>query len=116
MSNTHCLDYRTCPSVLRHQCLTKQLTLLQHQRFVNETPNSTCYRSYFYISIMYNVCYTMALYGMLLFWIGAAELLEPFNPLLKFVLVKTVVFLTFWQVSTALIPHTISWITSPRVE
>jgi hypothetical protein len=47
---------------------------------------------------MYNVCYTFALYGMLLFWIGAAELLEPFNPLLKFVLVKTVVFLTFWQV------------------
>jgi Organic solute transporter Ostalpha len=44
------------------------------------------------------VCYTFALYGLLLFWIGAAELLQPFNPLLKFVLVKTVVFLTFWQV------------------
>lgn len=40
----------------------------------------------------------MALYGLILFWIGAAELLQPFNPLLKFVLVKTVVFLTFWQV------------------
>jgi hypothetical protein len=53
---------------------------------------------YFYISILYNLCYTFALYGLMLFWIGAAELLEPFNPLLKFVLVKTVVFLTFWQV------------------
>ncbi|GBF91303.1 hypothetical protein Rsub_03623 [Raphidocelis subcapitata] len=52
---------------------------------------------YFYISILYNVCYTFALYGLMLFWIGAAELLEPFSPLLKFVLVKTVVFLTFWQ-------------------
>ncbi len=113
------------------------------------------------------MCYTFALYGLLLFWIGAAELLkvcpalqhaealwssctplqlinlaivvlhkaatsitakhavgptdklmlercaenqltcssciacgmQPFNPLLKFVLVKTVVFLTFWQAS-----------------
>jgi len=38
---------------------------------------------YFYLSILYNVCYTFALYGLMLFWIGAAELLEPFNPLLK---------------------------------
>ncbi|KAI8476882.1 MAG: organic solute transporter Ostalpha-domain-containing protein [Monoraphidium minutum] len=52
---------------------------------------------YFYISILYNICYTFALYGLMLFWIGAAELLKPFNPLLKFILVKTVVFLTFWQ-------------------
>jgi hypothetical protein len=44
------------------------------------------------------VCYTIALYGLMLFWIGASELLQPFNPLLKFILVKTVVFLTFWQV------------------
>jgi hypothetical protein len=43
------------------------------------------------------VCYTFALYGLLLFWIGASDLLAPFNPLLKFVIVKTVVFLTFWQ-------------------
>jgi hypothetical protein len=47
---------------------------------------------------MYNICYTLALYGLILFWNGASELLQPFNPLLKFVLVKTVVFLTFWQV------------------
>jgi hypothetical protein len=53
---------------------------------------------YFYISVLYNVCYTLALYGLILFWSGASELLQPFNPLLKFVLVKTVVFLTFWQV------------------
>lgn len=47
------------------------------------------------------MCYTFALYGLMLFWIGASELLQPFNPLLKFILVKTVVFLTFWQVSFA---------------
>jgi hypothetical protein len=58
----------------------------------------SCLCRYFYISILYNVCYTLALYGLILFWNGASELLQPFNPLLKFVLVKTVVFLTFWQV------------------
>lgn len=60
---------------------------------------------YFYISILYNVCYTFALYGLLLFWIGASDLLQPFNPLLKFVLVKTVVFLTFWQVNNTKEKH-----------
>lgn len=54
-------------------------------------------KSYFYISIAYNVCYTLALMGLVLFWNGASELLAPFNPLLKFLVVKTVVFLTFWQ-------------------
>lgn len=52
---------------------------------------------------MYNVCYTLALYGLILFWNGASELLQPFNPLLKFILVKTVVFLTFWQVQPMLL-------------
>jgi hypothetical protein len=33
----------------------------------------------------------------LLFYMGTHELLEPFRPLLKFVLVKSVIFLTFWQ-------------------
>ena len=40
----------------------------------------------------------MALYALLLFYLGTHELLAPFNPLLKFAMVKMVVFLTFWQV------------------
>jgi hypothetical protein len=45
----------------------------RHQRLcVRVVP---CNR-YFYISIMYNVCYTLALYGLMLFWIGASELLQ----------------------------------------
>lgn len=39
-----------------------------------------------------------ALYGLMLFYFGTMELLAPFRPLLKLILVKTVVFLTFWQV------------------
>ena len=53
--------------------------------------------SYLWITIVYNITYTVALYALLLFYMGTHELLEPFRPLLKFVLVKSVIFLTFWQ-------------------
>ena len=54
-------------------------------------------RGYGYLAFMYNVCYTVALYGLLLFYVAAADLLEPHKPILKFVVVKSVVFFTFWQ-------------------
>jgi hypothetical protein len=53
--------------------------------------------AYLWITLVYNATYTVALYALLLFYLGTHELLAPFNPLLKFVLVKSVIFLTFWQ-------------------
>ena len=53
---------------------------------------------YLWITIVYNITYTVALYALLLFYLGAHDLLAPYNPLLKFVLVKSVIFMTFWQV------------------
>lgn len=53
--------------------------------------------SYLWITIIYNITYTVALYALLLFYLGTHELLAPFKPLLKFILVKAVIFLTFWQ-------------------
>ena len=52
---------------------------------------------YLWVQILYNVSYTLALYALLVFYLGAHDALEPYSPLLKFVLVKAVVFLTFWQ-------------------
>jgi hypothetical protein len=52
---------------------------------------------YLYITIVYNVTYSVALLALFMFYMGAHDLLAPFNPLLKFVLVKSVVFFTFWQ-------------------
>ncbi|BDA41803.1 Transmembrane protein 184B at N-terminal half [Coccomyxa sp. Obi] len=52
---------------------------------------------YLWITILYNVTYSIALYALVLFYMGTHELLAPFNPLLKFAVVKAVVFLTFWQ-------------------
>ena len=53
--------------------------------------------SYLWVTIIYNLTYTVALYGLLLFYLGTHELLVPFKPLLKFVLVKAVIFLSYWQ-------------------
>ncbi|KAL4855483.1 malate dehydrogenase [Chlorella vulgaris] len=53
--------------------------------------------AYLWITIFYNLTYTIALYGLLLFYLGTHELLAPFKPLLKFVLVKAVIFLSYWQ-------------------
>ncbi|GIL47293.1 hypothetical protein Vafri_4146 [Volvox africanus] len=52
---------------------------------------------FLYISVIYNICYTIALYYLLLFYVGCEELLEPYRPLLKLILIKAVIFLTFWQ-------------------
>ena len=57
-------------------------------------------RRYLWITVVYNITYSVALYALVLFYLGTHDLLAPYNPLLKFALVKSVVFLTFWQVST----------------
>ena len=41
----------------------------------------------------------MALYALALFYFACKDLLQPFNPVPKFIIIKSVVFLTYWQVS-----------------
>ncbi len=52
---------------------------------------------YLYITMVYNVSVTLALYGLFLFYFATKNLLKPFDPLLKFFTIKSVIFLTFWQ-------------------
>ena len=54
-------------------------------------------RGYLYVQIVFNISYCMALYGLVLFYLGTHNLMEPFRPLFKFALIKVVVFFTFWQ-------------------
>ncbi|KAH7491164.1 Transmembrane protein 184B [Phytophthora ramorum] len=49
--------------------------------------------------VVYNVSYSLALYGLWIFYLATRHILQPFNPVLKFFAVKSVVFLTFWQSS-----------------
>lgn len=56
-------------------------------------PNS----GYLYITMIYNVSVTLALYGLLLFYQATRDLLSPYEPVWKFITVKSVIFLSFWQ-------------------
>ncbi|XP_014510826.1 transmembrane protein 184B [Vigna radiata var. radiata] len=59
----------------------------------NFSPN----QSYLYLTIIYTFSYTMALYALALFYVACKDLLQPFNPVPKFIIIKSVVFLTYWQ-------------------
>ncbi|CAM8891648.1 unnamed protein product [Rhodiola kirilowii] len=54
-------------------------------------------QAYLYLTIIYTISYTSALYALALFYVACRDLLQPFNPVPKFVLIKSVVFLTYWQ-------------------
>uniref|UniRef100_A0A8C2C1H7 Transmembrane protein 184B n=1 Tax=Cyprinus carpio TaxID=7962 RepID=A0A8C2C1H7_CYPCA len=52
---------------------------------------------YLYVTIIYNVSVSLSLYALFLFYFAARDLLEPYGPMLKFLMVKSVIFLSFWQ-------------------
>ncbi|KAH9278558.1 Transmembrane protein [Echinococcus granulosus] len=52
---------------------------------------------YFYTTIIYNVSAFLALYALVLFYLATSSILRPFDPIIKFGIVKSVVFLCFWQ-------------------
>ena len=52
---------------------------------------------YLYIMLINNVSISLALYGLFLFYFATKSMLKPYNPVLKFFTIKSVIFLTFWQ-------------------
>lgn len=52
---------------------------------------------YLYITIIYNISVSLSLYALFLFYFSTRELLSPYRPMLKFLMVKSVIFLSFWQ-------------------
>ena len=54
-------------------------------------------QGYVYVMVVMNVCYAVALYGLIVFYLAAQDLLRPYKPVVKFVLIKGVIFFTFWQ-------------------
>ncbi|XP_002992534.2 transmembrane protein 184B [Selaginella moellendorffii] len=52
---------------------------------------------YLYITLIYTVSYSVALYVLVLFYVACADLLRPYKALPKFIIIKSVVFLTYWQ-------------------
>ena len=56
------------------------------------------FQGYLYVTMIYNVSISLALYALFLFYFATRELLRPFDPVLKFFTIKSVIFLSFWQV------------------
>lgn len=52
---------------------------------------------YLYVTIIYNISVSLSLYALFLFYFSTKELLSPYSPMLKFLMVKSVIFLSFWQ-------------------
>lgn len=46
---------------------------------------------------VYNVAYTLALYGLLLFYLACKSDIRAYSPVRKFFAVKIVIFATYWQ-------------------
>lgn len=53
--------------------------------------------SYFYITMVYNLSVSVALYGLILFYQATKDLLSPYEPVWKFLSVKSIIFMSFWQ-------------------
>ncbi|XP_061703155.1 transmembrane protein 184A [Syngnathoides biaculeatus] len=52
---------------------------------------------YLYITIVYNFSVSLSLYALFLFFFATSDLLRPYEPVLKFLTIKSVIFLSFWQ-------------------
>ncbi|XP_012670001.1 transmembrane protein 184ba isoform X2 [Clupea harengus] len=52
---------------------------------------------YLYVTIIYNISVSLSLYALYLFYFATKDLLSPYSPMLKFLMVKSVIFLSFWQ-------------------
>eukprot|EP00803_Ostreobium_quekettii_P004247 evm.model.scf_428.9 EVM.evm.TU.scf_428.9 scf_428:72365-78738(+) len=82
--------------VLLKPLLVILILILDYKDSYNEG-NWSASDGYLWVQILYNILYTLALYSLVVFYQGTEELLAPFHPLMKFALIKAVIFFTFWQ-------------------
>jgi len=54
-------------------------------------------KGYLWMTLIYNVSITIALYSLMYFYGATKNLMEGMNPLGKFLCIKTVLFLSYWQ-------------------
>lgn len=73
------------------------ITFILYAKGKYEDGNFSVNEGYLYITIIYTISYTVALYALALFYVACRDLLRPYNPVPKFILIKSVVFLTYWQ-------------------
>lgn len=92
---------RFCKQATLQFCFIKPimaiLTLLLQAFGYYKDGNFSPDRGYLYITIIYNISVSLALYALIMFYLATKDLLSPFDPILKFCIIKSVIFLSFWQ-------------------
>ncbi|KAM5229224.1 transmembrane protein 184A [Ctenodactylus gundi] len=92
---------RFCKQATLQFCVVKPimaLTTIILQAFGRYHDGDFNVRSgYLYVTLAYNASVSLALYALFLFYSATRELLRPFEPVLKFLTIKAVIFLSFWQ-------------------
>ncbi|XP_052620861.1 uncharacterized protein LOC128126786 [Lactuca sativa] len=73
------------------------VTFLLYSQGKYNDGNFSVAQSYLYLTIIYTISYSLALYALALFYMACRDLLQPFNPVPKFIIIKSVVFMTYWQ-------------------
>lgn len=68
-----------------------------NEELMNVVNDFSAQSGYLYVTIIYNVSITLALYALFLFYFATKDLLTPYEPVLKFAIIKSVIFLSFWQ-------------------
>ncbi|XP_013411158.1 transmembrane protein 184B isoform X2 [Lingula anatina] len=92
---------RFCKQATLQFCIVKPvmaiITLILQPFDYYKDGNFSPESGYLYITIVYNISVSLALYALFLFYQATKELLSPYDPVLKFCVVKSVIFLSFWQ-------------------
>ncbi|KAI6177439.1 Organic solute transporter subunit alpha/Transmembrane protein 184 family-containing protein [Aphelenchoides bicaudatus] len=92
---------RFCKKATLQFCFCKPImalfTLLLMMIGKYEDGNWSLNQGYFYVTLVYNVSVSLALYGLFLFYTATRDMLHPYSPVLKFLTVKSVIFFSFWQ-------------------
>lgn len=92
---------RFCKQATLQFCVVKPIraviTILLHAFGKYHDGDFNVMGGYLYITIIYNISVSLALYALFLFYFATSDLLRPFEPVLKFLTIKSVIFLSFWQ-------------------
>jgi len=105
---------RFCKQATLQFCIVKPtmsfIVILLQSYGLYEDGNWDAGKGYLYVTLIYNVSITLALYALFLFYFATRELLRPFDPVLKFFTIKSVIFLSFWQGVLLAILETLGYI------
>lgn len=92
---------RFCKQATLQFCIIKPvmavITLILQAFGLYKDGDFSPHGGYLYVTIVYNISISLALYALFLFYFATKELLHSYDPVLKFLTVKSVIFLSFWQ-------------------